>query len=70
MSVDTLTGRELIKALMELPAESLDSVVVLQKDAEGNGYSPAAGAEMARYAAETTYSGNVVSDDEDPEYVP
>jgi hypothetical protein len=31
--------------------------VILSKDAEGNGFSPAVEAEVAMYAAETTWSG-------------
>lgn len=52
-----------VKALMKL-LESFDpeSQVILQKDAEGNGYSPLAGADHdAVYVAETTWSGDVYS---------
>ena len=48
------TVKELIETLSALPP---DSVVVLQRDAEGNGYSPMAGAEAAKYMPETTWSG-------------
>ncbi|MFI9154502.1 hypothetical protein [Streptomyces sp. NPDC053367] len=34
-----------------------DTIVVLAKDAEGNGFSPLAEAEDAMYWAETTWSG-------------
>ena len=34
-----------------------DTPVILAKDAEGNGFSPAVEAEVAMYAAETTWSG-------------
>ena len=34
-----------------------DTPVILSKDAEGNGFSPAVEAEVAMYAAETTWSG-------------
>jgi hypothetical protein len=36
-----------------------DRLVVMSKDAEGNGYSPLAVAEEAMYLAETTWSGEV-----------
>lgn len=61
------TVKELIEILSELPQ---DSVVVLQKDSEGNGYSPLAGAEAAKYIPENTYSGEVLcqEDVDDGEY--
>jgi len=49
--------KDLIKQLSEMDPE-LD--VIMQKDAEGNGYSPCAGADNdAIYVAETTWSGEV-----------
>lgn len=41
--------------------ERLDqnAVIILQKDAEGNGYSPLSGLEDAGYTAESTWSGVV-----------
>lgn len=60
--------RELREALVGL---SDDMPVVLQKDAEGNGYSPSAGAELGWYEAETTWYGETVhSDDYTPEDYP
>jgi hypothetical protein len=50
------TVKELIEILSDLPD---DSVVVLQRDSEGNGYSPLAGGEAAKYRPENTYSGEV-----------
>lgn len=39
-----------------------ESEVILQKDGEGNGYSPIAGADsMAVYVPDTTWSGTVYS---------
>ena len=35
--------------------------VVMQKDAEGNGYSPLSGADPAIYVPDSTYSGEVYS---------
>lgn len=56
--------RELIKALTELPQ---DAIVILQKDAEGNGYSPCVGAEESRYEPDSTWSGSVLHE-EDEDY--
>lgn len=48
---------ELIKLLSSMPA---DAEVIVQKDAEGNGYSPLEGAdENCVYIAETTWYGEV-----------
>ena len=50
---------ELIEQLQTMDP---DSEVILQKDAEGNGYSPLEGAdENCVYIAETTWYGNVYS---------
>lgn len=48
--------KELIEVLQQLPQ---DAIVILQKDSEGNGYSPLSGAEPCHYVAETTWSGEV-----------
>ena len=53
-----MTVKELISALQELDP---DRVVIIQKDGEGNGYSPLAGAEQVYYRAETTWCGEVHS---------
>jgi hypothetical protein len=46
--------------IIELSALDPDAQVILQKDAEGNGYSPLACADGAAvYVPETTWSGNV-----------
>lgn len=51
--------KELKAELEDLPD---DMEVILQKDAEGNGYSPLAGANAdAIYMTENTYSGLVFS---------
>lgn len=34
-----------------------DTPVIIQKDSEGNGYSPLAGGESSWYVADNTYSG-------------
>ncbi len=50
-----MTVAELIAELRTMPQES---IVVLQKDAEGNGYSPLRGTDAsAVYVAENGYSG-------------
>lgn len=55
-----MKAAELIPILQEHP----DWDIVMQKDAEGNGYSPLAGAEPAKYRAETTWSGNTLHPDD------
>lgn len=52
------TVRELI-ALLE--NEDQDSLVVMAKDAEGNGFSPFSDITMETYSADTTYSGEIGS---------
>jgi hypothetical protein len=42
-------------------------LVVLQADAEGNGYSPLDGGEVAIYVPLSTWSGEVYNDDEKPD---
>jgi hypothetical protein len=54
--------KDLIEQLSKLDP---DANVVLQKDSEGNGYSPCAGAEEALYVAGSTYSGQVFNLDDD-----
>jgi hypothetical protein len=54
-----MTVKELKEAIVNLPDEM---EVVLQKDAEGNGYSPLSGADPdAVYISETTWYGDVYS---------
>jgi hypothetical protein len=55
--------RELIEQLQKAPQE-VD--VILQRDAEGNGYSPAVGAAECWYAPASKCRGEVLSDDQDP----
>ena len=51
--------KELITLLQTMPE---DSIVILQKDSEGNGYSPLASVDAETiYAAETTWYGEVYS---------
>ena len=56
-----MTVQELIAELKKLPPESQ---VIMQKDAEGNGYSPLAAVDgNAIYQADTTWHGHVMSTD-------
>lgn len=50
-----------------LSAYNPDLEVVLQKDSEGNGYSPLSGAAPAYYEADSTYSGSVYAEDDTDE---
>jgi hypothetical protein len=53
--------RELIRILSKMPQ---DSIVVLQKDGEGNGYSPLSGADAdSVYVPDSTYSGDAYHKD-------
>ena len=53
-----MTVQELIDQLNTI--EDKNRIVILQKDSEGNGYSPLAGADdNAVYEADTKYSGTV-----------
>jgi len=56
--------KELIKLLNDLPPEAL---VVLSKDAEGNGYSPLAtdGLGLYQYVANCTWAGEIYPTDEE-----
>ena len=49
--------------------EDLNRIVILQKDGEGNGYSPLSRYETASYLAESTYSGEVHPENLTPEHI-
>lgn len=50
-----------VQELIELlQGQDPEAEVILQKDAEGNGYSPLAGADPSLYLADTTYSGETL----------
>ena len=55
-----MTVGELIAMLTEVEPHL---PVILQKDAEGNGYSPLAGGEEACYEPDTEWSGEVFNDE-------
>jgi len=57
-----MTVRELREALAGLPD---DMLVVMSRDAEGNGYSPLVETSESMYVAETTWSGEVYPTPED-----
>lgn len=59
-----MTLNELRKQLdtLNLPG---DTPVILAKDAEGNGFSPAEEVEVSMYAAESTWSGEHYMTEED-----
>ena len=54
---DLSTAGELADFLATQPR---DRKVILQKDAEGNGFSPLAAASEEMYAAESAWSGEVI----------
>lgn len=56
-----MTIKELIEELKALPQ---DLPVVMSKDAEGNGYSPLSAIDSVWYIAESTWSGEVYSDED------
>lgn len=67
------TVGELIDTLTKLGKKiGMDAQVVQQKDAEGNGYSPLAGADIAFYEATTTWYGECYdpSDEDTPADLP
>lgn len=55
-----ITVKELIEALQEFDPEM---PVILQKDSEGNGYSPLAAWGKGTYVADSTWSGEVYDED-------
>lgn len=56
-----MTKAQLIAELADVPD---DALVVLSRDSEGNGYSPLCNVGMCRYAAETTWRGEIDHPDE------
>src|SRR5258708_8333962 len=60
---DTMTCGELADYLT---AQPLDRLVILEKDAEGNGYSPLFGAREASYAATSTPPGDIINPHQQP----
>lgn len=52
----------------ELAGMDDELIVVMSKDAEGNGYSPLSGVETAVYEAESNWSGEVHEEDDEDLY--
>ena len=52
-----MTVKELIKELQEV--KNQDRIVIMQKDGEGNGYSPLYDTSTDAYVADSTWSGEV-----------
>lgn len=52
----TMTVRELIELLSKC---NPDDIVILSKDAEGNGFSPLSNIQEEMYTPDTTYSGEI-----------
>lgn len=52
-----ITVYDLIKQLQTLDPKAY---IILQKDSEGNGYSPLAGAEAGKYLPDNTWCGEVM----------
>ena len=63
-----MTVKELIAELGEIADQN--RIVIMQKDGEGNGYSPLSCVETDAYWAETTWSGDVGLEPETPGGVP
>jgi hypothetical protein len=57
--------KELIKYLQDF--NEPERRVILQKDAEGNGYSPLYGCELSGYVEENSYSGYTCLEELTPE---
>lgn len=58
-----MTKDELIKFLIELDVPG-DTLIILQKDGEGNGYSPLSGLDKCMYEAESKWAGQAYLTDE------
>lgn len=64
MTIEIRTCGELMDFLSRQPR---GRPVILEKDAEGNGYSPLADASERTYLATSTWSGEIISPDGDYE---
>jgi hypothetical protein len=71
--VDAIVENKLVAEIIkdQIAAHTqCDPIVILQADPEGNGYSPAAGAEEAVYLPDTTWRGEVIGDEDLPDHDP
>jgi hypothetical protein len=57
--------KELIELLQTYPQ---DALVVQSKDGEGNGFSPVSDLGPGKYIAESTWSGDLINEDDLEEY--
>lgn len=57
-----MTVKELLDIIVDLKD---DTLVVLASDAEGNSFSPLAECSSESYVAETSYSGEIVDQEDD-----
>jgi hypothetical protein len=53
--------KEMIELLQTLPQ---DHIIVMSKDAEGNGFSPLSDCGLSMYIPDSTYSGEVLSEED------
>jgi len=60
-----MTKKELLEMLEEYPE---DTLIILSADGEGNSYSPLAGYCDGLYKADSTWSGEFISDDDEAYY--
>jgi hypothetical protein len=58
-----MTTHQLAAMLLSGP----DLPAIIQKDSEGNGYSPLAGIDAAFYVADTTWSGEAYREEDKPD---
>jgi hypothetical protein len=59
-----MTVKELIEELEKYPA---NTPVVMSKDAEGNGYSPARVVDLVHYETKNTWRGEIYDEKDAPE---
>lgn len=54
---EMMTVNDLIKQLQAMPEEDRERVLIVQKDGEGNGYSPLSDVYESWYIPDSTWSG-------------
>lgn len=66
-----MSVNELIKSLQSLSKSDREREVIMQTDAEGNGFSPLSDFTLGLYNPETDWSGEliVLDDEEDENYI-
>jgi hypothetical protein len=71
--IDDIVGNKMVAEIIknEIAAHTkFDPIVILQRDPEGNGFSPASGAEEALYLPDTTWRGTVITKEDMPDHDP